>query len=152
MDIGLKKLNESKPTKCDICRGGVIYRGNGEYCCKRCNRIMYDDYGKVKQYVDKHGTSSILRLAKETGVSKDVLDYLVRDGVLTVSVDEETDEMTCAKCGCMIESGRYCKKCMLELANGITGSFNDAREKQLNQEKTSKMGNAKMHHTSRWRR
>lgn len=144
MNKGLEKLNASKPTECDACGGKMIYKGTGEYECAKCRKLMLDDYGKVKRYMDEHGTSSLMILGRETGVSKDVLEYLIEDGVLTMPEEEDTGRK-CAKCGNPIESGRYCKSCMAELANGLASAFSDTENKKPVQETKNKSSAARMH-------
>ena len=146
MDKGLEKLNESKPTVCDSCGGKVIYKGTGEYECEKCKKLLLDDYGRVRRYIDANG-SSIMILARETGVSKEVLEYLVKEGVLTVQ-EEADGGRKCAKCGVPVDSGRFCRKCAMELVNGLAGTFEDGDSTKTEKKKSAV---AKMHRTRRYR-
>lgn len=151
MDKGQEKLEQSKPSKCDHCGGKMIYRGTGEYECPKCKNIMYDDYGKVRHYIDENGASSMLILERETGVSKDVLEYLMADGVL-VEPAEASYTKACSRCGYPIESGRYCKACMTEMAKELAGALDADQKKEPKQVATRKNTGARMHltHRRRW--
>ena len=59
-----------KPSCCDICGGTLEYKGLGEYYCSNCDHKLYDDYGKVRNFVDDNPTAMIKEIAAATGVSK----------------------------------------------------------------------------------
>ena len=151
VDKGLEKLNQSKPAQCDDCGGKMVYKGIGEYECSKCGNVMYDDYGKVRRYIDEHGASSILILERETGVSKEVLEYLIKDGTLT-QPPESIFTNVCNRCGYPIVNGRYCKACMMEMANELAGVMKADQKKEPKQVATGKNTGARMHltHRRRW--
>lgn len=150
MDKGLEKLNQSKPTECENCAGKMKYNGTGEYICQKCGTLMYDDYGKVRKFIDEHGASSILVLERETGVSKDVLEYLLKDGVLTEPPEASLTKI-CSRCGYPIESGRYCRSCMLEMANELAGAMTPAKSDKSKQNPSGNNVGARMHLSHRRR-
>ena len=144
MDKGLEKLNQSKPSACDSCGGNMRYNGTGEYVCQKCGNIMYDDYGKVRKFIDEHGDSSILVIERETGVNKDVLEYLLKDGVLASPPEADLSKI-CNRCGYPIESGRYCRSCMLEMANELAGIMKADDGKKPRQDSPGINSGARMH-------
>ena len=121
--------------------------GTGEYECQRCKKILFDDYGKVRRYLDENGNSSILVLERETGVSKEVLEYLKEEGILTEPEPEEEENIKrCSKCGKPIEIGRYCNSCKAELVGGIAGAFDASKQRSDDMAQAKKPG-ARMHLT-----
>lgn len=45
--------NDHVPQRCKLCFGRMIFKGVGEYQCEECGYLDYDDYGKVRNYVEK---------------------------------------------------------------------------------------------------
>ena len=54
MANGSRRLNlEEGIEKCQECGGTRIeYKGVGEYKCEDCGLLMYNDYGKVRLYLE----------------------------------------------------------------------------------------------------
>ncbi len=73
-----------KPTKCSKCGKALKYMGIGEYQCEYCGNIEYDDYGIVRGYVEKNPGANVMQVERATGVSKQVINSLVRKGKLDV--------------------------------------------------------------------
>lgn len=44
----------NRPTYCAECGGVMVFKGVGEYQCEKCGYLDYDDYGKVRNYIEKH--------------------------------------------------------------------------------------------------
>ncbi len=119
MENALEILLESKRTVCEERKGNMAFVGIGTYECVQCGHTMYDDYGKIRKYIDEFGPSSMAVLAQETGVNRDVIDYLIKDGVLYEPKSKEYTKI-CGRCGCSITTGRFCKDCMLELSKELS--------------------------------
>lgn len=98
------------PKVCKHCRGVMVYQGVGEYRCEDCNEIDYDDYGKVRNYIEKHKGATAAQIEAAIGVSQRVIMRLLKDGRLQVAADSRTF-LKCELCGTNINSGRYCPKC-----------------------------------------
>lgn len=79
---GLQKLHFYKPDQCDSCGGVLEYKGIGRYLCTSCGKEMLDDYGTIKEYFRVHGPSPLLTVARETGISKEKIKYIL-DGNYT---------------------------------------------------------------------
>ncbi len=68
------------PKQCSKCGGyRLFYKGLGEYCCEACENAEYDDYGKVRNYLEIHRGTPIAVIARETGVSKDIIRQMVAE-------------------------------------------------------------------------
>lgn len=79
---GLNKITFYKPERCDSCGGELTYKGIGRYLCADCGKELLDDYGTLKEYFRVHGPTPLLIAARETGMSKDKIRYIL-DGRYT---------------------------------------------------------------------
>ena len=75
----LKKMmmDIHKPVFCDKCGKAVQYVGLGEYKCPECDFTMYDDYGKVRAYLEANVGATPIEVAKNSGVDKETVLYLL---------------------------------------------------------------------------
>lgn len=67
----------NKPTECTVCKGKLKYEGLGTYKCLSCNNLEFDDYGKVRKYLEEHKAVNIATVSKETNVSRRVIQYML---------------------------------------------------------------------------
>lgn len=101
---------ENRPTYCSQCGGIMIFRGVGEYRCEDCNSVEYDDYGKVRNYLEESPGANVAVIAEETGVSRKSINNMVKEERFEVAPDSKVF-LTCEICGVNIRAGRVCKKC-----------------------------------------
>lgn len=68
------------PKQCSKCGSHSLqYKGLGEYCCTECENLEYDDYGKVRNYLEINKGTPITVIAKETGVPKWTIRQMVEE-------------------------------------------------------------------------
>ena len=104
-------LNQyNKPIRCEKCGGEMIYKGVGEYRCERCKRLEYDDYGKVRNYLEEHRGATTAEISTETGVNQKDINAMLREERFYVSTDSRAF-IACEGCGVTIRTGRYCITC-----------------------------------------
>lgn len=101
------------PHICEACGGELVYKGVGEYQCGQCGDVVYDDYGKVRLYVEQHPGATIGETEAATGVPHKVIRRLLREERMEVSADSRTF-LVCRGCGVTIRSGDFCPKCALK--------------------------------------
>lgn len=99
-----------RPVICEKCRGRMNYVGVGEYICELCEHKMYDDYGKVRNYLEGHRGATQTEVSMATGVTRTVIRHLLREDRLEVAPNSAVF-LTCDACGTSIRSGRYCAAC-----------------------------------------
>lgn len=116
-----KMLILSKPVTCE-CGGKYFHLGGGEYKCQNCNDIKYDDFGKVKKFLDENGPASTLVISSATGVSSETIEFLLKDGRVEI-IEGSKYYLRCDRCGCSIRSGRFCIDCAKQLTNGLQEVF-----------------------------
>lgn len=113
MDGILRKISLDdyhRPTLCSQCQGIMVYKGLGEYQCEECGATEYDDYGKVRNYLDDHRGANVAQISEETGVSHKSIRDMIKENRFEV-IDNRGGYIRCEMCGCSINSGRLCSKC-----------------------------------------
>ena len=130
----LAQMERNVPTECPDCRERLYFKGAGEYKCPRCRKVYYDDFGKVKKYLEENGSASAVEIADNTGVKLEVIDTLLEDGSLQLP-KEFKDAARCERCGAFFPVGRYCKECIEDTSKGIMNIFH---EEELQRKKFAK--------------
>lgn len=111
-------LIDSKPTNCDECNGKVYFVGDGKYKCKTCGKYLLDAWGKVEECRREKSLSTVADIARETNVEEENV-YLILSHEGEKLPKESKYYLACERCGCSIQTGRFCISCVRELANGI---------------------------------
>ncbi len=99
-----------RPTKCPECGGIMKFKGCGEYRCEDCRYVEYDDYGKVRNYVEKHAGATAAQVAEATGVKQKTIRTMLKESRLEIA-EGSNSFMKCEMCGASIRAGRVCSKC-----------------------------------------
>lgn len=106
----LQQNNYNMPLNCAGCGGVMVFKGVGEYVCEKCGSLEYDDYGKVRTYLESHGTATSAEVSAATGVTQKSIREMLRESRIEISSDSRTF-LRCDLCGVSIRSGRFCPKC-----------------------------------------
>lgn len=67
------------PRICEECGGEYRYNGIGEYVCTKCGNLAYDDYGKVRNYLEIHPGATATEVEAGTGVTKMAIRRLLNE-------------------------------------------------------------------------
>lgn len=143
MELQLERALEfRKYVVCETCGAKAFYLDSGRYQCSCCECVTLDDFGKVKMYIEEHGTSSALEISCATGVSQATIEDFLRKG--RVEIPEGSKYyIRCERCGCSIRYGRYCPDCIGELAGGIKRLLHEEEGEKpkyiVNPERTGKI-------------
>ena len=100
----------NRPVECPKCGGVMEFKGCGEYRCEKCKYVDYDDYGKVRNYVEGHSGVTMAQAASATGVKQKTIRTMLKESRLEVA-DGSNVYLKCEMCGASIRSGRVCSKC-----------------------------------------
>ena len=114
----------NRPISCKKCNGKLFYIGSGKYKCDPCETEYYDDFGKVKEFLEEHGPAPAITIGAHTGVSMELIDLFLRKGKLEI-IENSKFYISCEKCGCAIRYGRYCPHCSREVFGGIMALFHE---------------------------
>lgn len=132
MDAIYKRLSMMedyhRPTFCKKCNGVMVYKGLGEFQCEECEAVEYDDYGLVRNYLDKHRGANVAEISTETGVSHKTIREMIKENRFEV-IESPTGYLVCEMCGAEIKSGRLCRKCEVEYHRKLEA---EARTKKMN--------------------
>lgn len=114
MSVEINKLvsfNYNKPVVCEKCgRMSIKYLGIGEYSCADCNHIMYDDYGKVRRYIENNPGATQIQVANALGIPKSKITQMLKDDKIEIAPGSMIF-LNCELCGKEIRSGRFCFEC-----------------------------------------
>lgn len=100
----------NRPYICKECGGVMIFKGVGEYACEECGALDYDEYGVVRNYIEKHSKATMAYIAAQTGVSQKSIRQMLKEGRLEIAPDSRAF-LKCEMCGKDIRSGALCEKC-----------------------------------------
>ncbi|MDE6318136.1 MAG: hypothetical protein K2M22_00155, partial [Lachnospiraceae bacterium] len=75
----------NRPTYCAECGGVMVFKGVGEYQCEACGFLDYDDYGKVRNYIEKHIGANAAEASKATGVSQKAIRDMLKEARLEIA-------------------------------------------------------------------
>lgn len=118
------------PIRCVVCGGSMEFKGLGEYQCEQCHSVEYDDYGKVRMYVEEHRGATTAEISQATGVTQRSINDMVREERFEVTADSKTF-LKCDGCGIAIRIGRYCPTCQ-KLADATEArKRKEAEKKQM---------------------
>lgn len=68
------------PVECEFC-GGDIERGvKGEYLCLECGKENFDDFNKIRNYIQKYGPAPAIVVSRNTGVPMATIEYFRANG------------------------------------------------------------------------
>ncbi len=70
-------IEDRKLKNCPECGHLVDYKGLGEYFCRTCDKLIYDDYGKVRHFLEEYPGANVLQIAQATGVDKYKIRHMV---------------------------------------------------------------------------
>ncbi len=102
-----------KPVDCPECGGTMVFEGLGEYSCEKCKHKEFDDYGKVRSYLEKNPGSTAYEIAQHTGLRQRNIRKLIQDERIEISENSKVF-LKCEMCGADIRSGRYCPQCLVK--------------------------------------
>lgn len=117
-----------KPVACEKCKSKMKYIGDGKYQCSVCEWEATDDFGKLKQFFDIHGSAPMNVVQKETGLRLEMIEGFIKKGKIQIPEDAEY-YLWCERCGCGIRYGRYCQDCTQKIAKRIEKALQEDHEK-----------------------
>lgn len=110
------------PVECEYCGGEVSEESIGVYRCMSCGRENYDDFHKIRNYLDRVGPRPAMVIARSTGVPVRTIEYFFREEYLEIPKNVNI-RVACEKCGAPIRTGVLCENCK-RLAGIMTEKVN----------------------------
>ncbi len=118
-----------RPSFCLKCRGVMVYKGLGEYECEGCGELAYDDYGKVRKYLEAHKGANVAQISSETGVTHKSIRKMVKDKRFEV-MENRGGYLRCEICGVDIKTGRFCPKCEEAYHRKVEDELRNSKKKK----------------------
>lgn len=118
------------PRTCEKCGGVMIFKGVGEYHCEDCGAIAYDDYGKVRLYIEEHRGATAAQIESAIGVSQRTIRRMLKEGKLEVTADSRAF-LHCEICGKTIRSGKYCPECETKMHRTFEAEQREKHRKDI---------------------
>lgn len=112
------------PRNCKQCGGIMVYQGVGEYQCEACKFVDWDDYGKARNYIEKHKGANAAEIEKATGVSQRSIRRMLKESRLEIA-DGSRVYLNCEVCGKTIRSGRYCHECEMKVHRNMEEQYRE---------------------------
>lgn len=99
-----------KPSNCSLCNGKMTFKGVGEYRCDDCDHLEFDDYGKVRKYIEEHHGATVAEVERAVHVRQKVIRQMLREERFEITATSNVF-MSCEVCGAEIRSGKVCASC-----------------------------------------
>ena len=108
--------------QCSFCK--KPFQSLGRRICGTCLEQMDKDFIVVRDYIYEHKQTNMDKVSEETGVSKNTIFYLLKEGRLIL--DDESGGggvLFCEACKKPINSGRLCKDCKSKVSSTMEKSM-----------------------------
>lgn len=91
LESSIRQLIKQRSGKCLHCEKcgsrNLEYLGLGRYNCIECKNIVLNNYGKVRECVDTYGSVSVVEVMDKTGLTKEDIRELEREGSVRLNVN-----------------------------------------------------------------
>lgn len=98
------------PLECGYCGGAVEQSSLGVYICQECGKENYDDFQKIRNYLETVGAAPVAVISRNTGVSYKTIEHFWNEEFLEIPKTIDV-RMACGRCGAAIRTGILCDKC-----------------------------------------
>lgn len=119
---------------CRQC-GRIFNYVSGAHICPICKQEIEDKFEKVKEYLGENPNASIAAISLENDVTVNQLHQWIREERLIIAKNE-ANQITCQRCGSLVETGKYCQKCKDEMASAFKTEFNIGKNQNANNTQT----------------
>ncbi len=112
---------------CKDC-GRIFNYLSGPPLCPSCLKELDLKFEEVREYIYEHPRVGVQEVSEVCDVSVKQIKQWVREERLTFAEDSMVG-LDCEKCGVLIKTGRYCKSCKNELAQGFKNLYPEKHKK-----------------------
>ncbi|HHU93059.1 MAG TPA: flagellar protein [Halanaerobiaceae bacterium] len=123
---------------CPNC-GRLFAKKPGVDLCPVCLDTEEEDFQKVKSFLWDYPNSTIEVVHEKTGVSRERIIKFIRDDRLIAEGLTLDYTIECERCGTLIPSGRFCKKCQDELVKGLSPDKDRSQQVSNKRDEKSRM-------------
>ena len=122
--------------KCKLCK--KPFNSSGPKFCTDCLRQIEQDFFTVRDYIYDHKKADADTVSKETGVSRIVIDHLVKEGRLYYEDTADGSGPTayrCKMCGVACGSDKICRDCKAKIGASLQGQLEKKEVKETKSQK-----------------
>jgi len=101
--------------QCNICK--KPFQSFGRRICADCLEKIDKDFIVVRDFIYEHKKADMDTVSEETGVSKQIIKHLLKEGRLTMDEPGSAGLLMCEVCRKPINSGRMCETCKGKVAS-----------------------------------
>ncbi len=113
---------------CRKC-GRIFNYVMGPIVCPRCKEAQEVKFQEVKKYVqDNHG-ADITEVSEACDVETSQIRQWIREERLQFA-DDSPIRLPCESCGAMIQAGRFCDKCKMEMTKEFKHAIAPSKPKE----------------------
>lgn len=113
------------PYNCKQCDGVMVFKGVGEYQCEACGALDWDDYGKVRNYIEKHKGATAAEIEAAVGVPQRSIRRMLKESRIEIAEGSKVF-LYCESCGKKMRSGRFCSECEVQIHRSIEAQHREA--------------------------
>ena len=108
--------------QCSMCK--KPFQSFGGKICGNCLEKIDKDFIVVRDYIYENKKADMDKVAEDTGVPKQIIMHLLKEGRLTIEEPEgRSGLLFCEVCKKPISTGRMCKDCKDKVANTMQKSI-----------------------------
>ena len=112
--------------QCSFCK--KPFQTLGRKICNKCLEQMDKDFLVVRDYIYEHKQTNMDTVSEKTGVAKNTILYLLKEGRLVIDDDGKGGGVLfCEACKKPINSGRLCRDCQGKVASKMQKSVSMQR-------------------------
>ena len=113
---------------CKKC-GKIFNYISGPSICPSCKEGHVAKFQEVKKFVQENHGADITEVSEACEVEVKQIRQWIREERLQFA-DDSPIRIPCEGCGAMIQSGRFCDKCKMELSSGFKHSMGMDKPKE----------------------
>jgi hypothetical protein len=126
--------------QCTFCK--KPFHSIGSRICTVCSDQIEEDYKVVRDFIYDNSKASIDDVAEETGVSKQIILYLLKEGWLRFEESAGGSYLKCEGCKKPINTSRFCDDCKDDVSSVMKKSI--GKDNQGKHSKNLRHGMAKI--------
>ena len=124
--------------QCSLCK--KPFQSIGGKVCVECLTKLDEDFVVVRDYIYDHKKADVDKVAEDTGVSKQHILYLLKQGRLIIEDPSGGSLLSCEICKKPISTGKMCADCKAHLAMTMDKSISTSAGKAAGAPQQQKNG------------